>query len=135
MQIRGSTSDNQLDSEFLESIGVTEKSWSPLVNDGTFVGFVAEDDNKIVAFCFGDTITGEVLVLAVLAGYEGRGLGKQLLCVLTTKLFEYGHKRLFLYTAAKPVVRSYGFYRALNWQPTGKLDQAGDEMLYFHKQR
>ena len=40
-----------------------------------------------------------------------------------------GWRRLFLGCSTDPASRSHGFYRHLGWQPTGRLDAHGDEIL------
>jgi len=85
----------------------------------------------MVGYGFGDKRSGEVVVLAVLPQYEGRGIGKALLLQVMNHLWELGHQRLFLACSSDPAHRSYGFYRHLGWRPTGSLDEYGDEVLEF----
>jgi GNAT superfamily N-acetyltransferase len=131
--IRGLTRDNALDKDTLEAIGVTEENWAPKMHDGIYVGFVAEDQNEVVAFCFGDTQTGEVMVLAVLPGFEGTGVGRKLLSLIVDKLLSSGFSELWLAASADPKIRAHGFYRHLGWQPTQTFDDNGDEILKYKK--
>ncbi|TQV72352.1 GNAT family N-acetyltransferase [Aliikangiella marina] len=135
IEIRGLTNDNALDKKYLASIGVTEDSWTPYVEDGTYIGHIAQTEGNIVGFCFGDTRSGEILVLAILAGFEGSGIGQHLLSLTGESLFERGHNELWLAAAAKPIIRAYGFYRRIGWRPTNKFDINGDEILKLKKQR
>lgn len=57
------------------ALGVTEMIWWPKIDHGTFEGFIAEDKESVVGFCYGGTQAGEVLVLAMLPDYEGIGAG------------------------------------------------------------
>jgi ribosomal protein S18 acetylase RimI-like enzyme len=91
IEIRGLTNDNAFSQSELATIGVTEASWPPLIESGEFIGFVALQSDVVISFCFGDTNSGEILVLAVLAGYEGHGIGKQLLSLTSKQLILLGH--------------------------------------------
>ena len=130
-EIRGLTSDNAISRSELAAIGVTPETWKPRLRTGSYTGFVAEADGVVIGFSFGDTGNGEVLVLAVLAGYEGRGIGRELLALITTKLLASGHRELWLAASATPDVRSYGFYRRVGWTPTATYDDNGDEILVY----
>jgi ribosomal protein S18 acetylase RimI-like enzyme len=131
IEIRGRTRDNPVPAEILEEFGVTKESWVPLIRDKRIVGVVAESGNEVVGFCSGDTSTGEVLVLALLPEYEGRGLGKRLLALVMDKLVSLGWDRLWLAASASPEIRAHGFYRHLGWVPTGEKDENGDELLEY----
>ncbi|MBJ7557027.1 GNAT family N-acetyltransferase [Marinomonas spartinae] len=132
-EIRGATNDNSFSRNELAAIGITEESWSPLIDNGTYVGNVAIKQDEVIGFCFGNTETGEILVLAILAGHEGEGIGKQLLNQTSDDLFSVGHSELWLAATAKPVVRAYGFYRSVGWNPTQIYDDNGDEILRRRK--
>ncbi|WP_416769019.1 GNAT family N-acetyltransferase [Pseudomonas sp. RHF3.3-3] len=123
------TRENAFTEEDLRALGITVESWSAGILDGSAPGFVACVDGQIVGYCFGERDTGEITVLALLPAYEGQGIGKHLLAMMTDTLRDQGFKRLFLACASDPSVRSYGFYRHLGWTSTGTLDEAGDEIL------
>ena len=93
------------------------------------MGSVAEDDAALVGYCFGDMLSGEIMVLALLPAYEGRGLGRQLMTLTVDYLKLHGHSKQFLGCSSDPSHRSYGFYRRLGWLPTGTRDRFGDEVL------
>lgn len=129
--IRGLTGDNAIDLETLEAFGVTYENWAPKIENGIYSGFVAEDRDEVVAFCFGDMQTGEVLVLAILPVYEGSGVGRSLLSLIVDKLFSNGFSELWLAASPDPKIRAHGFYRHLGWQPTQTFDDNGDEILRY----
>lgn len=130
-EIRGLTRDNPISREVLVAIGVTEESWAPKIDDGTFEGFVVEDKASVVGYCFGNTQTGEILVLALLPDYEGIGVGRKLLSLMTTRLLSLGHAELWLAASPDEKIRAHGFYRHLGWQPTQTYDANGDEILKY----
>lgn len=132
-EIRGLTRDNPISREVLISYGVTREAWDPLLDDGTYIGYVSEDRGEVVGYCYADTKTAEILVIALLPDYEGLGLGKKLLNILTERLFSLGHDELWLAAAPDPAMRAYGFYRHLGWVSAGKYDQNGDEILKLMK--
>jgi ribosomal protein S18 acetylase RimI-like enzyme len=127
--LRGQTRENAIRAATLASYGITAESWAQNVKAGRSSGILCIDANRIVGYCFGDNITGEILVLALLPEYEGRGIGKTLLTRVVTDLRQLGHKRVFLGCSRNPEHRSYGFYRHLGWKATGTADAHGDEVL------
>lgn len=129
VEIRGQTNDNPLSVQALDSIGVNEQSWCPLIASGDIIGQVAEFDDIVVGFCFGDTESAEILALACLPEFENKGIGKTLLLATSESLFQNGAKSLWLAASADPKIRAHGFYRHLGWSPSGKLDHNGDEIL------
>ncbi|RTT41017.1 GNAT family N-acetyltransferase [Pseudomonas aeruginosa] len=129
IKIRGLTRENAFSEEELGALGITTESWSTGIRDGSCPGFVACMDGQMIGYCFGDRDTGEIVVLALLPAYEGRGIGKTLLAMMIEKLEHQGFQRLFLACSSDPNVRSYSFYRHLGWRPTGERDESGDEIL------
>ncbi|MBK3752841.1 GNAT family N-acetyltransferase [Pseudomonas aeruginosa] len=129
IKIRGLTRENAFSEEELGALGITTESWSTGIRDGSCPGFVACMDGQMIGYCFGDRDTGEIVVLALLPAYEGRGIGKTLLAMMIEKLEHQGFQRLFLACSSDPNVRSYSFYRHLGWKPTGERDESGDEIL------
>lgn len=127
------TRENAVSAERLASIGITALSWAEDIEAGMLSGWVATNEDQMVGYCFGDNTTGEVVVLALLPAYEGQGLGRKLLALVTTDhLKAVGHVTLFLGCASDPKARSYGFYRHLGWRGTGNIDKYGDEVLELH---
>jgi ribosomal protein S18 acetylase RimI-like enzyme len=127
--LRGQTRENAIRAVTLASYGITAESSAQSIETGRSSGVVCIDANRIVGYCFGDNHTGEILVLALLPAYEGRGIGKTLLSHIVTDLRKIGHQRLFLGCSRSPEHRSYGFYRHLGWKPTATADAHGDEVL------
>ncbi|PWN07161.1 GNAT family N-acetyltransferase [Rhodohalobacter mucosus] len=132
-EIRGLTRDNPIDRATLIAIGVTEEAWAIKLEKGEYIGVVAEEKGEIVGYCFGDTQTGEILVLALLPKYEGAGLGRHLLSKVMEELFSAGLSELWLAASSDPQIRAYGFYRHLGWQPSNTYDDNGDEILTYFK--
>jgi ribosomal protein S18 acetylase RimI-like enzyme len=129
IKLRGLTRENPFTPDELRSFGITAESWAQDITAGRTFGFIAQSGAQMVGYCFGDSKTGEVLVLAVLPAYEGQGVGQRLLSLLVSSLRAKGHKRLFLGCSPDPAVRSHGFYRYLGWQSTESFDARGDEVL------
>lgn len=131
IELRGKTRQNAVSAARLAELGVTEASWSADVQAGRLPGILAFKGEQLAGYCFGDTGSGEIVVLALLPEFEGQGLGRALLDRAVGLLRESGHQRLFLGCSADPASRSHGFYRHLGWAPTGKRDRLGDEELEF----
>jgi GNAT superfamily N-acetyltransferase len=127
--LRGQTRENAVSVGTLASYGITAESWAEDVRRGRRSGIVCIDGSRIVGYCFGDNLTGEIVVPALFPEYEGRGIGKTLLSHVVANVRQLGHKRLFLGCSHNPKHRSYGFYRHLGWRPTGTEDTHGDEVL------
>jgi len=127
--LRGRTRENAFSEAKLASLGITAESWANDIETGRLPGYVCTEDSHIVGYCFGDKQTGEIVVLAVLPQYEGRGIGKALLLRVAEELRSLGHRRLFLGCSSDPSHRSHGFYRHLGWRPTGSFDVHDDEVL------
>lgn len=129
IEIRALTRENAFSEEQLRALGITVDTWSEGIRDGSAPGYVCCVDDRMIGYCFGDRDSGEVVVLALLPGFEGKGIGKQLLQLVVDDFRATGFKRLFLGCSTDAAARSYGFYRHLGWVSTGELDDAGDEIL------
>ena len=129
IDLRGRTRENAFTAAQLAALGITVESWAAGIAAGDFVGRIAWEGDRMAGYCFADRGSGEVLVLALLPEYEGRGIGRQLLQQVVSRTRDAGHRRLFLACSADPRSRSHGFYRYLGWRPTGAIDEAGDEIL------
>lgn len=129
IELRGKTRENAVSVERLKQLGVTQASWSADVANGDLPGYVCLDQGQIVGYCFADKRSGEIVVLALLPPWEGRGIGKSLLELSVTDLAKLGFQRLFLGCSSDPKVRSYGFYRHLGWKSTDTFDANHDEVL------
>ncbi|MCH7345163.1 GNAT family N-acetyltransferase [Pelomonas sp. CA6] len=131
IRLRGLTRENAVSEQRLAELGITAESWSQQVREGRLPGVVAQVGGEVVGYCFGDTGSGEVVVLALLPDFEGRGIGRDLLAQVVAMLRAHGHRRLFLGCSDNPGSRSWGFYRHLGWHPTGRRDSHGDEELEY----
>ena len=129
VDLRGRTRENAVPAERLRAAGITVESWADDTRSGALTGHVCMHDGRIAGYCFGDTRTGEVVVLALLPAYEGQRIGRTLLERVVDDLHRAGHVRLFLGCSPDPATRSHGFYRHLGWRSTAKLDANGDEIL------
>lgn len=129
LELRGLTRQNAASVEWLASIGVTVDSWAEGIRSGTLPGFVCTLSEKIVGYCFGDSQSGEIVVVAMLPEFEDRGIGRRVLNLTGDHLTALGHRRLFLSCNPDPASRSHGFYRHLGWRSTGSFDPHGDEIL------
>jgi GNAT superfamily N-acetyltransferase len=127
--VRGATRENAISRERLAAMGITPASVAEHLAAGATRGWVCVSESRIVGFCMGEAATGEVLVLAVLLAFEGRGIGKTLLSLAVDWLRSFKPTRIWLGTSSDPRVRSHGFYRALGWRPVGEKDTRGDEVL------
>ncbi|RYG86417.1 MAG: GNAT family N-acetyltransferase [Alphaproteobacteria bacterium] len=131
IEIRAVTRENAIPAERLASMGITNESWSESVRNGSLPGVVCMAEGRIAGYCFGERESGEILVLALLPEYEGKGIGRKLLGAVSSALVQQGHHRLFLGCSSDPTSRSFGFYRHLGWQSTNTYDANGDEVLEF----
>lgn len=131
VRLRGLTRENAISPQRLAEIGITATTWAQVICSDELPGFICLEAGSIVAYCFGSSRTGEIVVLVVMPSHEGRGIGRSLLGLVGALLRQYGHERLFLGCSSDPKVRSYGFYRHLGWRSTGTVDQNGDEVLAY----
>lgn len=129
IRLRGLTRENAVPAERLRELGITAESWASHIQSEQLRGIVARCQDEIVGYCFGNSNSGEVVVLAVLPAFESQGVGKRLLLLVVELLHACGHTRLFLGCSSDPNVRSYGFYRYLGWRSAGTTDSNGDEVL------
>ena len=86
-------------------------------------------DAQLVGHCAADSMTGRIVSLGVIAGYEGRGVGKKLLSLTVASLRAAGATRIWLAAPPEPTARAHGFYRAVGWRPTGERTETGEEIL------
>ncbi len=128
LEMRGRTRENPVTREYLASLGITPESVAAEFRAGTAAGWVCLDGGRIVGFSGADAEHGEVVVVAVLPEYEGRGVGKRLLALAVEWLRSRGHGQLWLAANPDPAGRSHGFYRRLGWRPTGRMVR-DDEVL------
>ncbi len=130
-EVRTATLENALTMEQLEEwYDLTPDSLTKSMGD-TLRGWVFEDGGVIVGFAMGDSTDGELTVIAVLPGHEGRGVGKVLLEAVTRWLLGEGCPELWLVTTANPDLRAYGFYLSQGWRATGEIDEDDEERFVY----
>jgi len=127
--IRASTRQNPIPETELISAGFTPQAVAGRYASGEYVGWVCETEKRLVGFAAGNTLTGEIIVIAVLPEYEGKRVGKTLLTLLVESLVAKGCARLWLEASPDPEIRAHGFYRANGWVPSGIKAGNGDEVL------
>jgi GNAT superfamily N-acetyltransferase len=129
--VRARTRENPISKEQLAELGITPEAIAGDVASGRIKGWICSHDSDLVGFCNGDGETGEILVLAVLPEYEGRGIGSKLLAHVVEWLRSVGFNTLWLAASSDAGIRAHGFYRSLGWRPNGEIDENGDEILVF----
>ena len=127
--VRGRTRQNPISKERLASYGVTSETSAANMSSGRVKGWACIHESSLVGFCNGDSSNGEILVLAVLPEYEGRGVGKHLLALAVEWLRSIGFEKPWLAASPDASIRAHGFYRALGWRPSGAILQNGDQIL------
>jgi GNAT superfamily N-acetyltransferase len=127
--VRSRTRQNPISKEHLASFGITPASTIANLSSGRVNGWACVHNSVLVGFCNSDGTTGEILVLAVLAEYEGKGIGTKLLSNAVDWLLSIGVKDPWLAASSDPDIRAHGFYRALGWRPTGASLENGDQIL------
>lgn len=127
-ELRVSTRENAVTMEELEEdYGITPASLAEAMAHDV-KGWLCEEQDLVVGFAMGDRANGEVQVVAVRPGFEGRGIGKRLLGLVEDWLYQEGHREIWLLSNPDSSVRAYGFYRRLGWRPTGER-RGYDEIL------
>jgi GNAT superfamily N-acetyltransferase len=127
--VRARTRENPISKDQLASLGITTESIAEHMASGRMKGWLCLDSSTLVGFCNGDAETGEILVLAVLPGYEHKGIGTNLLSRVVEWLRSVGCNTLWLAASPDSRTRAHGFYRSLGWKPTAEIDENGDEIL------
>lgn len=129
IEVRGACRENAVPRERLAALGITAASMGEAMAAGHFRMWVVSLDGRVVAFSGADRREGEVQVVAVRDGFEGRGFGRRLLAAAVDWLQAEGCPRIWLMAAGEPSWRAHGFYRALGWVPTGRRDDFGDDEM------
>ncbi len=114
-ELRFSTRENAVTPEELErDHGITPASLAAAMA-GPVRGWLCEEQGRALGFAMGDRSSGEVLVVAVRPGAEGRGIGRRVLGAVCDWLFEAGWPEIWLRATPDPALRAHGFYRRLGW--------------------
>ena len=113
--VRTHTRENRYTLEGLRAVGITPDSVRAWL-EGSTKGWLAElPSAEVVGFCMADRSSGELQVVAVLPGHEGRGIGGRLMTQAETWLAGAGCARAWLTTDLDPGLRAHGFYLARGW--------------------
>lgn len=113
-EVRIRTRENRFTMVELAALGITPASVTQWLA-GTRPGWLCEDSGRTVGFCMVDHATAELLVIAVLPEYEGRGIGAALMTRAEGWLRSRGCARAWLTTDLDMRLRAYGFYRGRGW--------------------
>ncbi len=106
--LRAHTADNPISERRLAELGITPQTVLLQMQSPNYRAWVWEEKDQIRAFCAADAEHGEVLVLAVLASHEGRGLGRALLQEALRCLQAASPHRPWLMAGQDPQLRSHG---------------------------
>jgi len=120
--VRPRTRENALTIEELGVLGITPESVATWLAGSTRGWLCETPTNDVVGFCMADRSTGELLVIALLPEYEGRGIGAELMQRAENWLAQSGCSMAWLTTDLDPDLRAYGFYRHRGWV-NWKVDQ------------
>lgn len=113
--VRPRTRENALTLEELRDLDITPESVANWL-EGSTCGWLWETPaGEVVGFYMADRSNAELLVIALLAEYEGRGIGGQLMQHAEDWLARSGCKRAWLTTDVDQSLRAYGFYRHRGW--------------------
>jgi GNAT superfamily N-acetyltransferase len=122
MRVRTSVTENALTLDQLEQRGITDASIAAsFLTDSK--GWVAVQQEEIVAFSIADRASGSLFALFVLPAYAGRGIGGRLLDEAVHWLWNNGIERIWLTTA--PGSRACRFYETRGWERAG-MAPSGD---------
>ena len=83
-------------------------------------GWVHEEQARIVGFGIADHAGRNIWALFVLPDFEGRGIGRHILQLMVTWLFDQGNETIWLTTERRS--RAERFYTAAGWQEAGHAD-------------
>lgn len=89
-------------------------------------GWVHEESDKLVAFGIADHAHRNIWALFVAPGFEGQGIGSELLEVMVTWLFQQSRQPVWLTTGRN--TRAEHFYSAAGWRAVGSA--ADGEMRF-----
>ncbi|MRD48056.1 GNAT family N-acetyltransferase [Caenimonas koreensis] len=113
--VRPRTRENALTLDELRALGITPESVATWLEGSTCGWLWQTPAGEVVGFCMAEKDAGELLVIALLPEYEGRGIGGQLMQHAESWLAQSGRTRAWLTTDIDPTLRAYGFYRHRGW--------------------
>lgn len=112
--VRVATWHNPNGKEEMTRMGITPESVLGKMAD-SHRGWLCETEGKVVGFAMGNRRNGELWVIAVLAEFESKGIGRRLLTLVEDWLWSEGWKEIWLTTDTAETYRAVGFYRKLGW--------------------
>lgn len=115
-EVRIATWHNPNGAEELRQFGITIESVARMLDEGSHRGWLCDIDGQTVGFAMGDRTSGEMWVIAVLKGFEGQGIGRELLKHVDDWPAAGGWSEIWLTTDVDETLRAVGFYRHLGWQ-------------------
>ncbi len=128
--VRVATRENTLSRQELEDLGINEISVTNMLATN-HKGWLCEVDNKVIGFAMGNRDNGELSVIAVLPGFEGKGVGAGLLNRAENWLWSNGWNEIWLTTDVNATLRAYGFYKQQGWED----DKIEKGMRFMKKQK
>jgi ribosomal protein S18 acetylase RimI-like enzyme len=126
-EVRVATWHNEHGQEEMTALGITQDAVLELLGK-SHRGWLCEVGSRVVGFAMGDRTNGEMWVIAVLKEFEGRGIGRRLLTLVSDWLFSEGWNEIWLTTDPDEKFRAVGFYRRLGWADW-KLEPGGDRYM------
>lgn len=129
--IRTSVLENHLSVEEMASRGITPESVTAEMATGNLHGWVALVDGMPAAFSFARATERTIFAMFVQPGFEGLGLGRQLMAAAEDWLFAQGVTEIWLTTDRDPAIRAHGFYQRLGWTTDWTVE--GDEVTYWKR--
>ena len=79
-----------------EDYGITPESLTAAMQFNV-QSWLCEASGRPVGFAMGNRSNGEVIVVAVIPGYEGNGIGQTVLALVQDWLFAEGHEKIWLF--------------------------------------
>ncbi len=126
MYIRSHTRQNSLSLSEMKETGITAEYLEDKLAT-THKGWLARCNGTESGYIIADLAFSEIWVLAVLAQYEGCGIGRTLLDRASSYLFHSGKQRISLETPADQSLRAHKLYKAAGWTVIEKYE---DSWLY-----
>ncbi len=115
-RVRTSVKENHLSREQLDARGITEATVAASFERSSR-GWVAIVDDRVVGFAIADNDARSLFALFIQPGFEGCGLGSELLNRAVNWLFDSGVGTIWLTTGR--TTRAAEFYRRHGWIETG----------------
>ncbi|MTJ84131.1 MAG: GNAT family N-acetyltransferase [Telmatospirillum sp.] len=131
LEIKGRVLEKTFSEAAFQELAVATETWRRRVRDDSFPGVVACSGGEVIGYCFGEKMTGEIVVLSLLPEFEGLGVGRTLLRMVADAFRDRGFGKLFCGCPTDRTSRAWGFFRYLGWKPTGKRNAADRDIMEF----